>query len=110
MISKNIPYGTLEVDTEKGVLWLNCLATCLLRIQNIEFKVKTDKFSMIDINGTQAFMYPGESSNKHLSDFLETVILLVGAKIIDMNDDEKKDFLDKLIEELKKGIRNVSIK
>ena len=50
MISKNISFGTLDVDTKNGKIYLNC-PSCIIRIQDIIFDQIQDKFSMIDING-----------------------------------------------------------
>ena len=109
MISKNIPFGTLDVDVENGRIWLNGFS-CILRIQNINFKQIEEKFSMIEINGTDGYMYPGDSLNKEYSNFLESLTTLIYSKILGMRDNEKTDFLDRVINTIKKEIENDNIR
>jgi len=109
MISKNIPLSTLDIDVENGKIWLNGIS-CILRIQNLNFKQIEEKFSMIEINGNDAYMYPGDSLNKEYSNFLENITTLIYAKILVMSHTEKIDFLDNLINMIKKEIENDNIR
>lgn len=108
MISKNIPFSTLDVDIENGRIWLNGIS-CILRIQNLNFKQIEEKFSMIEIDGNNAYMYPGDILNKEYSNFLESLATLIYAKILVMSHNEKIDFLDKLIDMIKREIENDNI-
>jgi|LSQX01.1.fsa_nt_gb hypothetical protein len=95
MITKNITIGSLDVDPDNGKIWLNC-PECLLRIQNIRFSNIEEKFSMIDINGVDATMFPGSLMNEPYSDFLEKITVHIIPKLIKLKDLEIENFLDKL--------------
>lgn len=109
-VSKNITYGTIQVDHENGKIWLNA-PECILRIQNIKFNNFSEKFSMIDINSNNANMYPGEiSEQKNFGNFLETIITLLVPRISVMNDNEQKKLLNNLILKIKDTLNNDTIK
>lgn len=109
IISKNIPYGTLDIDTINKRIWLNC-PSYLMRIQNINFKNIEEKFLMIDINGNDVYMQAGELENKELCNFLETIISLIIPKITEMDNEKQKSFLDDIILKIKDGVNNADIK
>ena len=103
MITKNISFGTLDVDIENGRIWLNC-PSCILRIQNIVFNQVQEKFSMIDINRDEANMYPGELPNKEFGNFIEKVSTLIAPKTSVMDIEKQKSFLDDIFTKIKKDI------
>ena len=108
MISKNISYGTIDIDKESGRIWLNC-PSCIIRIQNIPFNQISEKFSMIDINRDEINMYPGELPNKEFGNFMEMLTTLIVPKISNLNIEEQKNFLDDLFIKIKKELKNVNI-
>lgn len=102
-ISKNISYGELIIDTENGRIWVNA-PSCVLRIQNLNFKNKEEKFSMIDISKNDAHMYKDtEDETNYYSQFLEVLNYMIIPKLTDVND--QKDYLDKLIMKIKDVIQ-----
>jgi len=95
MITKNISIGTLDIEPEAGKIWLNC-PNCILRIKNVKFNKIEEKFSMIDINGQDAWMLPGSLNTEPIGDFLEKISNFILPKVFEMNIDDEKNFLDKL--------------
>jgi len=93
MISKNVQVGSLEIDVNNGKIWLNSPG-CILRIQNIRFNNLEEKFSMIDINGSNASMIPGDYPPTDYDCFLEKLNMSMLPKICNMENSEK--FLDEL--------------
>ena len=100
-ITKEIFLGTLEIDLDRGVIWLNSYEKCLLRICQLDFKQKVEKFNMIDIAGGEAFMLKGtdNSNNEEVLDKLKEVVHLLISKIDGAKDKEK--FLNEVSESIK---------
>jgi hypothetical protein len=103
-VSKNISFGVIDVDTESGRIWINC-PTCILRIQDINFNQPQEKFSMIDIKGNNAYMYPGDLPNKELGNFLETITMIILPLISEMNIENQQKFLDDLVIKIKEELQ-----
>ena len=95
MITKNITIGSLDIDPEGGRLWLNC-PNCLLRIQNLRFNKVEEKFSMIDINGNNVWMIPGNMTTEPYSDFLEKISSSIIPKLFLMDSEQSELLMDKL--------------
>lgn len=105
MIVKNIPYATLEIDINSGVIWLNGSSTCILRISNLNFNKINEKFTMIDINGIQANMKQEDENieeDKEFSNFLEEIIFMVSSKISFLEQDKRSSMLKNILEKFKK--------
>lgn len=112
-ITKNISFGTLEVDTINGKIWLNC-PNCILRIQNINFDCNNvDKFSMIDINVDKKYTSCSVYSDNIYDDnsyslFIENVLSSIVPKTCCLEDYEKQKFLNdlfvKITEEVNKQV------
>ena len=103
MITKNISTGSLDIDPEGGRIWLNC-PNCLLRIQNLRFNRIEEKFSMIDINGNDVLMIPGNLVNEPFSDFLEKITSFIIPKMAEITSDESEKLLDQLSLKIKEEI------
>jgi hypothetical protein len=58
-IIKYFTSAELIVDPAQGKIWVNA-PNCILRIQGLKFNNEIEKFSMIDINGSDSFMMEGE--------------------------------------------------
>jgi len=100
MISKKISYGVLDIEPESGRIWFNC-PNCLIRIQNLRFNTIEEKFTMLDINGPDVTMVPGKLESDSYIDFLESITECVLPKFLTMSDDDKKDFLEKILLKIK---------
>ena len=111
-ITKNVPLATLEVDTEKGKLWINTPTHCLLRACKIEFnKSITEKFSLIDITGNKGAMIKDNSNtldefNENLSLFLVDLVQLINFKFNEKKNVKQKVFYKKLLKDIKNYIHN----
>jgi hypothetical protein len=103
MITKNLSIGSLDIDPEGGRIWLNC-PNCLLRIQNLRFNRIEEKFSMIDINGNDVLMIPGNLVNEPFSDFLEKITSFIIPKMSEITSDESEKLLDQLSLKIKEEI------
>lgn len=103
MITKNLSIGSLDIDPEGGRIWLNC-PNCLLRIQNLRFNRIEEKFSMIDINGNDVLMIPGNLVNEPFSDFLEKITSFIIPKMAEITIDESEKLLDQLSLKIKEEI------
>jgi hypothetical protein len=103
MITKNISIGSLDIDPEGGRIWLNC-PNCLLRIQNLRFNKVEEKFSMIDINGNDVWMIPGNLVDEPYSDFLEKITSSIIPKISEMSLNEREILLDRLSLKIKEEL------
>lgn len=95
MISKKISCGELEIEPEEGKLWLNC-PNCLLRIQNIRFNNVEEKFTMIDLDGIDATMYPGKLETDDYSDFIENISMSILPKFFSFDSDKRKNMLNSI--------------
>ena len=93
MITKKFSFGTVDIDPDEGKIWVNC-PNCLLRIQNIRFNNTEEKFSMIDINGIEAFMYSGSQPEDPMAIFLETIIPIIDQKLSGKTYDDVKFALE----------------
>jgi len=81
---KKIPLATLEIDTTNGVIWLNNIFGCILRMNNILFKDNNnlkDRFNFIDIINNQAYIQ-NTNSVEELDDDILTFIEEVFAFIL----------------------------
>jgi len=94
LISKNIGFSELLIDPTLGRIWVNS-PNCVLRINGIKFKNQREKFSMIDINGSEGVMIEGDLSTSKLNSFIEKIINL--AILNNFSDEFMNDTL-KLIE------------
>jgi hypothetical protein len=103
MITKNISIGSLDIDPEGGRIWLNC-PNCLLRIQNLRFNKVEEKFSMIDINGNDVWMMPGNLVDEPYSDFLEKITSSIIPKVSEMTLNEREILLDRLVLKIKEEL------
>ncbi len=97
---KNV-FGTLEVDLDRGVIWVNSLGRCVLRICQLKFQNKRENFSSIDCTGQNAILIgdcPDSSSiMKFLQDSTENIYLA------DLQSDEK--FLSEILELINEKIK-----
>lgn len=64
------------VDPDQGKIWLNA-PNCVLRIQGIKFENKKEKFSMIDINGSEASMIEGDLVSSNVHDFIDKLVPII---------------------------------
>lgn len=103
MITKNISIGSLDIDPEGGRIWLNC-PNCLLRIQNLRFNKFEEKFSMIEINGNDVLMIPGNLVDEPYSDFLEKITSSIIPKVSEMTLNEREILLDRLVLKIKEEL------
>ena len=103
MITKNISIGSLDIDPEGGRIWLNC-PNCLLRIQNLRFNKVEEKFSMIEINGNDVLMIPGNLVDEPYSDFLEKITSSIIPKVSEMTLNEREILLDRLVLKIKEEL------
>lgn len=103
MITKNISIGSLDIDPKGGRIWLNC-PNCLLRIQNLRFNKVEEKFSMIDINGNDVWMMPGNLVDEPYSDFLEKITSSIIPKVSEMTLNEREILLDRLVLKIKEEL------
>lgn len=55
MIRKDLAVSSLEIDLEKGVVWVNA-PNCVLRVSKLEFINTIEDFSFIDISDGKATM------------------------------------------------------
>jgi hypothetical protein len=99
ILTKNISYGEIDVNPDEGKIWINC-PNCILRIQNIRFNKIEEKFSMIEINGNEAWMMQGSFSEDPLSIFIEKLIPILLEKF--KSSDEIQLFLDNLLMKIRK--------
>jgi hypothetical protein len=105
MITKNISIGSLDIDPEGGRIWLNC-PNCLLRIQNLRFNKFEEKFSMIEINGNDVWMMPGNLADEPYSDFLEKITSYIIPKMYELCGDDNEKLLDVLSLKIKEELDN----
>lgn len=109
IISKNISFGTIDVDVKNGKIWVNT-PNCVLRISGIKFNKQEEKFSMIDIINNEAVMLNENNSSliseTLFSNFLEKLIMIVLPKICSMTEEESINFLDSLVIEVQENIKN----
>jgi hypothetical protein len=87
------------VDPEQGKLWVNG-PNCILRIQGLKFQNIREKFSMIDINGSDAFMLEGDLSTSDIHDFIEKMCFII---INNNYSKEDMDFILDNAESISKG-------
>jgi len=92
-IVKNISLAELVVDPKNGKIWVNS-PNCVLRIQGINFKNIKEKFSMIDINGSNASMLEGSLATSEMNDFIEKIISIIISK--NYNTQEMESIINKL--------------
>jgi len=91
--------GTLEIDLERGVLWLNT-EICVLRICKLKFMNKLEKFSSIDITDGNVFMETHEMDNDLLKEKLYHSLVNIYSKTLSHKDpDELLSKIEKLLEE-----------
>ena len=95
MIQKKISVGSLDVDSDSGKIWLNS-PDCILRIQNLKFNHVINKFAMIDINGNDAFMIPGDFGTNKYTEFLEKLNVMIFPKIFELDEKIQGKFLEEL--------------
>jgi hypothetical protein len=109
VISKNISVGILDVDPDAGKIWLNG-PNCILRVQDLEFKNKEEKFCMIDINGRVVTMYPGSNISEPYADFLEKLNLMIMSNLNFFYKHETERTLNRVLESTRViiGERNVT--
>lgn len=93
IITKTISYGTIDVDPDDGKIWINC-PNCVLRIQNLRFNIIVEKFSMIDINGVDTFMYAGSSNDDPFTKFMEKNLPVILEKCKDKTYEEIESYLN----------------
>lgn len=72
MIQKNIYFGEVLLNPSEGKIWINA-PNCILRIQGINFKRIREKFSMIDINGSNGVMVEGDLIETDFDKFMENM-------------------------------------
>lgn len=112
-IVKKIFLGSLEVNPKEGKFWLNDINRCILRGCRIDFKSEYEKFGMIDITGSNAFMIQDSinSEEEEFTENLENVIQLLLFQVYQNNKlvVTKKEFLDlvyEMINETSKRLEN----
>ena len=99
LISKNIGFSELLVDPILGRIWVNS-PNCVLRINGIKFKNQREKFSMIDINGSDGVMIDGDLSTSDINSCIEK---LTSIMILNSWSKDNMDNLIDVAENLKKG-------
>lgn len=96
MITKKISYGMIDIEPEEGKLWINC-PNCILRIQNLRFNKIEEKYSIIEINGNDAWMISGSSPEDFISKFIENLVPIILEKIERKSDSEIREFLNNVL-------------
>ena len=100
-IVKILGFCTLEVDPEKGDIWLNS-PNCILRIQKLNFTSHREKFSMIDIVGSRAAMLEGDLISSDASYLYEKLGTNVAFALQNIKNEEA--FLEGLNDQVKNYI------
>jgi hypothetical protein len=76
MIQKNLAVSTLEIDLERGTVWVNA-PNCVLRISKLEFANSIEDFSFIDISGGKATMMERSNVKRDSTDSEELRAFLI---------------------------------
>lgn len=100
VITKDVILGSLEIDPDKGCIWLNT-SQCILRIYGLKFHNITEKFSMIDINGSKAFMILDGLEDTKFQKVLQDIIKHLFYETLkqgELSDDDLVPFIKKCIE------------
>lgn len=106
IISKDI-IGTIDIDTSAGRIWVNA-PNCVLRIQNLKFKDREvkEKFSMIDISGSNASMIEGDLvlDDKRLVRFILDLFSSLSYHFMKGRIKDKDKFLSDICEDVSKKV------
>ncbi len=85
IITKKLALSSIDIDLEKGIIWINTINGCILRIEKLKFDKKfVDKFDYIDIANNNAMIinYPVDSEkNKIFENFIYTLSMKLFEKI-----------------------------
>jgi len=102
-ITKNV-FGTLEVDVDRGVIWINSFGRCVLRICQLKFLNVIDGFSSIDCSGTSTVMEKSNETVLEVNSSEFEKFLFDTAEVIYLNGlSENKEFLCKLLKIIKES-------
>lgn len=64
-IVKKILLGSLELEPEAGKIWLCDLTGCVLRATKLDFKQIAEKFDIVEIFKSDAYMQRGSLDQTH---------------------------------------------
>jgi len=91
--------GTLEIDLDKGVIWLNSVS-CVLRICKLKFINKLEKYSSVDITNGNVFMEDNVTENYVYQERIQEIFSKVYLKTLNSKTpDEYLNKIEKLLEE-----------
>lgn len=92
VISKPV-IGTLDIDLDRGVIWLNDVV-CVLRICKLDFVNKLDKFTSVDITAGKIVMENNPIEGNLYQERLHQIFMKAYSKT--MSHENPTEFLNRL--------------
>ncbi len=95
-IVKKILLGSLELEPEAGKIWLCDVTGCVLRATRLDFKQIAEKFDVVEINKSDAYMVRGIVDQTYVEEVgeIEKIVDLLFLKVYQNGEVENRlDFL-----------------